>query len=127
MPPLPIIDQIAYRPWPLPKAPWVLFMRWHDLVFLHWPVRSETLRALIPSALELDTFDGWCWIGLVPFRMSGVRPRYVPIPVAFPELNVRTYVKASGRPGVWFLASTPQAASPCEPHASWDCRTTTRA
>jgi uncharacterized protein len=79
-------------------------MRWHDLLFAHWPVRVELVRSLTPANLEIDTFDGWCWIGIVPFRMSGVRPRYVPIPLAFPELNVRTYVKTKGKSGVWFFS-----------------------
>ena len=79
-------------------------MRWHDLLFLHWPVRPDVIRPMIPRPLDLDTFDGWCWIGVVPFRMTGVRPRYIPMPLAFPELNVRTYVKTSGRSGVWFFS-----------------------
>jgi uncharacterized protein YqjF (DUF2071 family) len=79
-------------------------MRWHDLLFLHWPVRPELVRPLIPSVLEIDTFDGWSWIGVVPFRMTGVRPRYVPLSLDFPELNVRTYVKSSGKSGVWFFS-----------------------
>jgi uncharacterized protein YqjF (DUF2071 family) len=79
-------------------------MRWHDLLFAHWPVRADSIRPLIPGVLELETFDGWCWIGIVPFRMSGVRPRYVPLPLAFPELNVRTYVRTPGRSGVWFFS-----------------------
>ncbi|MBI4529291.1 MAG: DUF2071 domain-containing protein [Deltaproteobacteria bacterium] len=96
--------ETAHRPWPLPQRRWVLFMRWHDLLFLHWPVRPDLIRPLIPKAVELDTFDGRCWIGVVPFHMSGVRPRYLPIPFAFPELNVRTYVKTPGRSGVWFFS-----------------------
>jgi uncharacterized protein YqjF (DUF2071 family) len=39
--------------------------------------------------------------------MEGVTPRLVPaLPGlhAFPELNLRTYVKAGGRPGVWFFS-----------------------
>lgn len=36
--------------------------------------------------------------------MTGVRPRYVPLGFAFPELNVRTYVKTPGRSGVWFFS-----------------------
>ena len=59
---------------------------------------------MIPRPLDLDTFDGWGWIGVVPFRMTGVRPRYLPMPLAFPELNVRTYVKTRGRNGVWFFS-----------------------
>ena len=99
-----VTDQIFHRPWPLPQTRWVLSMRWHDLLFLHWPIRPELIRPLIPRTLELDTFDGWCWIAIVPFHMTGVRPRYVPISLAFPELNVRTYVKTPGRSGVWFFS-----------------------
>jgi uncharacterized protein len=43
----------------------------------------------------------------VPFQMTGVRPRGLPERVcslAFPELNVRTYVAHAGRPGVWFFS-----------------------
>ncbi len=100
----PVTDQTSHRPWPLPKSRWVMFMRWHDLLFLHWPIRPEYIRPLIPAAIELDTFDGWCWVGIVPFHMSGVRPRYVPLPLSLPELNVRTYVKTAGKSGVWFFS-----------------------
>lgn len=81
-------------------------MRWHDLLFLHWPVRPELIRPLIPHGLELDTFDGSAWLGVVPFRMTAVRPRYFPAfaGFAFPELNVRTYVWTPGRSGVWFFS-----------------------
>jgi uncharacterized protein len=82
-------------------------MNWHDLLFIHWPVKSDALRPYIPSTLTIDTFDGTAWIGVVPFRMSGVVPRLMPpIPFlsAFPELNVRTYVTAEGKPGVWFFS-----------------------
>jgi uncharacterized protein len=95
------------RPWPVPRQPWVLAMRWHDLLFMHWPVKSAALRQYIPAELTIEAFDGTAWIGVVPFRMSGVRPRMVP-PLrglsAFPELNVRTYVVAEGKPGVWFFS-----------------------
>ena len=82
-------------------------MRWVDLLFAHWPVPIEALRPLVPSGLEIDTFDGTAWLGIVPFRMEGVAPRFLPaVPglSAFPELNVRTYVRRAGRGGVWFLS-----------------------
>ena len=90
----------------MPSRPWVMAMRWHDLLFLHWPIRPEIVRPLIPRGLELDIFEGSAWIGVVPFRMTGVRPRYLPsfAGLAFPELNVRTYVWSPGRSGVWFFS-----------------------
>jgi uncharacterized protein YqjF (DUF2071 family) len=107
------LDRIDHRPWPLPAAPWVMAQSWHDLLFAHWPVPIESLRAAIPPALEIDTFAGQAWLGVVPFRMSGVRLRGTPpLPwvSAFPELNLRTYVTLDGRPGVWFFAL--EAANP---------------
>jgi len=80
---------------------------WHELLFAHWPVAPDILRALVPAVLTLDTFEGQCWVGVVPFHMSYVRPRGVP-PVpglsAFPELNVRTYVTLNGIPGAYFFS-----------------------
>lgn len=82
-------------------------MRWLDLLFAHWPLDPAVLRPLVPGALELDTWDGRAWIGVVPFRMEDVGLRGLPAPPilgAFPEVNVRTYVQHAGRPGVWFLS-----------------------
>lgn len=84
-------------------------MRWHDLLFMHWAVEPAQLRAHVPPGLEIETFDGRAWLGVVPFTMSRIRHRLAPpIPgfSAFPELNVRTYVRAErgGRPGVWFFS-----------------------
>jgi len=103
----PSLKVVEHRPWALPAGPWVMAQNWEDLLFAHWPVPSEVLRGLVPSGLELDTFEGKAWIGVVPFRMSGVRLRGTPaVPglSAFPELNVRTYVKRGKQPGVWFFS-----------------------
>jgi len=106
-----IIDATAastHRPWPVPARRWAMAMTWHDLLFLHWPVAPASLEAFIPPPLRLDTFDGRAWLGVVPFRMSGIRLRGLPpIPgtAAFPEINVRTYAVApDGRTGVWFFS-----------------------
>jgi uncharacterized protein YqjF (DUF2071 family) len=81
-------------------------MNWHDLLFLHWPVPENLVRPLVPAGLELDRFDGRTWIGVVPFYMTGVRPRIGSKVFAFdfPEVNVRTYVRRNGRLGVWFFS-----------------------
>ena len=102
-----LLGQTAHRPAPLPAGSWVMFQRWHDLLFAHWPVPADDLRRQLPPGLELDLFDGRAWLGVVPFRMSGVRMRGTPpLPglSAFPELNVRTYVRRGEQRGVWFVS-----------------------
>jgi uncharacterized protein YqjF (DUF2071 family) len=102
-----ILNVTAHRPWPMPSPPWVMTQTWHDLLFAHWQVDATTLREKIPEALELDQFAGQAWVGVVPFRMTNVAPRAVPaLPwlSAFPELNVRTYVRVGGVPGVYFFS-----------------------
>ena len=81
------------------------YHRWSDLLFLHWRLPPEPIAALLPPGLTLDTWQGDAWVGLVPFRMSSVRPWWSPWGAAFPETNVRTYVHCRGRdPGVWFFS-----------------------
>lgn len=94
--------------WPdVGAAPWALAQSWHDLLFAHWAVPAAPLAALLPAGLELDTFDGEAWLGVVPFRMADVRLRRLPpLPAAraFEELNLRTYVRRGDTPGVWFFS-----------------------
>ncbi len=107
MSPKKMLDLGEHRPYPMPVGTWAISMIWHDLLFMHWPVPEDWLRPLIPPSLGLDTFDGSAWLGVVPFRMSGVRPRFLPgVPPLsnFPEINLRTYVTAGGKPGVWFFS-----------------------
>ena len=102
-----ILDEVAHRPWPMPDKPWVMTQTWHDLLFAHWPIDARTLRDKVPAVFDLDLFDGTCWLGIVPFRMTNVAPRGVPsLPwiSEFPELNVRTYVRVGDRPGVYFFS-----------------------
>jgi uncharacterized protein YqjF (DUF2071 family) len=102
-----VITPSDLRPLPPRDAPWLLRMTWEHLLFAHWPLEPELVARTLPSGLELDTFDGRAWLGVVPFWMSGVRARLLPpAPTAreFPELNVRTYVRGGGRSGVWFYS-----------------------
>ena len=95
---------------------------WSHLLFLHWAVPAEAISARLPTGLEVDTFAGEAYVGLVPFTMSGVRPTWAPaVPwlSSFHEVNVRTYVHRRGRdPGVWFFSL--DAANPV---AVWLART----
>lgn len=102
-----LLEIVDHRPWPLPSGPWIMKQVWHDLLFAHWPVHPTRMRPAVPAQLTLDTFDGQCWLGVVPFWMSGVRARRVPpLPglSRFPELNLRTYVRHNDKPGVYFFS-----------------------
>lgn len=91
-----------------PSAAPIMFQRWENLLFLHWTWDPDELQAQLPSGLTIDTFSGQAWVGVVPFSMRGVRPRFLPaVPGLsdFPEVNLRTYVvDERGRPGVWFFS-----------------------
>jgi uncharacterized protein YqjF (DUF2071 family) len=96
-----------HRPWPSPTGPWIQAQTWNDLVFIHWPVAVDVMRQVVPPSLPLDTYDGKAWIGVVPFKITNFRARFLrPLPgiAAFPELNVRTYVTLEDKPGVYFFS-----------------------
>ncbi|MGE3166241.1 MAG: YqjF family protein [Planctomycetota bacterium] len=101
------LNRLTHRPWKLPTSPWSWRQSWRDLLFAHWPVKAADLQPLVPAPLRVQEFDGTSWVGLVPFRMTGVMRRPLPdLPwvSAFPELNVRLYVEHDGKAGVWFLS-----------------------
>jgi hypothetical protein len=99
-----MIDRIA--PARRPAGRVAGFQRWRSLLFLHWPVPTEVLRSLVPAELSLDLHDGVAYVGVVPFAMQGVRPRWCPAAFAFRflETNVRTYVLNGDKPGVYFFS-----------------------
>ena len=80
----------------------VLRMRWRDVGFLHWPVDPAVVARTLPEPLTVDTYDGNAYLGVVPFRMADIRPRGSPVGRSFDELNLRTYVRVDGHPGVYF-------------------------
>ena len=101
------LDRLAIRE--RPEGQPIMHQAWGKLLFMHWRIREESLRPLIPERLQIDTFDGSAWIAVTPFTMWDIRafPPYLP-PVpglsSMHELNVRTYVHLDGVPGVWFFS-----------------------
>jgi len=105
MVPITDADRLAMRARPAGRP--IMYQNWGKLLFMHWRIDEKLLRPLIPEQLEIDTFDGSAWIGVVPFTMWGIRASFLPaIPgtSAFHELNVRTYVHHRSVPSVWFLS-----------------------
>ncbi|MGP4079091.1 YqjF family protein [Pseudalkalibacillus sp. R45] len=102
-----LLEKTSHRTAPLPKQQWRLTQRWDHLLFMHFPVSTEMLRGHVPSSLELDTFEGQAWIGIIPFAVKDMRIRglmRIPFFHSYLELNVRTYVTYKGVPGLYFFS-----------------------
>lgn len=102
-----ITDRLSIRE--RPDGQPLMHQKWGKLLFMHWRIDEKELRPLIPEQLEIDTFDGTPWIGVIPFTMWDIRafPPYLPAVPGLSsahELNVRTYVHYEGVPGVWFFS-----------------------
>lgn len=101
-------QRAALRVRPADRVP-VMFQSWRHLLFLHWRWDPASIQATLPEGLFVDTFNNDAYLGVVPFWMDAIRPRFCP-PVPgrlswFLELNLRTYVHtADGTPGVWFYS-----------------------
>ena len=99
-------DRLSVRKKPTGSP--VMFQTWSNLLFLHWEIDPDLISARLPGRLSVDFHKGKTYLGLVPFFMRKVRPRFTPsLPWLsnFMELNVRAYVHDEhGRPGVWFFS-----------------------
>jgi uncharacterized protein len=108
------LDRLAMRKRPSGRP--IMHQSWGKLLFMHWRIDEKVLRPLIPSELEIDSFDGSAWIAIVPFTMWDIRalPPFLPAMPglrALHEINVRTYVHKDRVPGVWFLSLDANSAA----------------
>lgn len=89
-----------------PIAPHVASMTWRDGLFVHWPVDPHALRPHVPDALTLETWGGDAWVSVLPFVLTnaGIRGTPPALRTAVAELNVRTYVRYRGDPGLFFFS-----------------------
>lgn len=86
-------------------SPPLLTARWSDVVLLTFAAPEELVRASIPAGVALDRWSGGAHVSLVALRMSGVRVAGWRVPgfTGFRQINLRTYVRYHGEPGVWFV------------------------
>lgn len=85
-----------------------MYHKWQWAGFLHWRYPAAEVQALLPAGVEVETFDGSAWVGIVPFLMNDVRAPGLPaLPwlSRFPEMNVRTYVRGrDAASAIWFFS-----------------------
>ena len=83
---------------------------WHAAVFSHYAIDPHILQPHVP--FQLDTRDGSAHVSLVAFTQRRMRPSlggpvasWLITPIARHEfLNLRTYVRVNGEPGIHFIA-----------------------
>ena len=88
----------------------MFYARWDRAVFIHYEADPASLQRNVP--FELDLRDGRSFVSIVAFTLQRMRPRiggrlgeWLLKPIATHEfLNVRTYVRHRGEPGIYFLA-----------------------
>lgn len=88
----------------------MFYARWDRALFIHYVADPAVLQRIIP--FQLDLCDGRAFVSIVAFTLSRMRPRiggklgeWLFKPIGTHEfLNVRTYVRHRGEPGIYFLA-----------------------
>jgi uncharacterized protein len=103
------LPEVRECPWwaPQPIRRPVMVHRWEDVAFIHWPFDPELIQRLLPRDLEVDTFAGTGWVGIVAFRLTVAAPGSIPFSwvSTCPEINVRTYVRGPDTGvGIWFFS-----------------------
>ncbi len=102
-----ILENQAHRPWELRTDSWKYYQEWNNVLFFHFQVNHAKLRSYVPAELEIDLFEDKAWISVVIFTMENSRPKHLPAISSisnFDEINIRTYVKANNKTGVYFLS-----------------------
>ncbi len=92
-----------------PQRPWQAAQIEEHLLFLHYRFHPDGLRALVPPALDLVTYDGSAWVALIAFHMADVRLRMLPLPMprswrSGGEIDLAVPVRHRGRHGMYFLS-----------------------
>ncbi len=82
-----------------------LTARWANLVLLTFEAPETLVRAHIHPALEPDRWDGRTHVNLVALSFDDIRVRGWRLPglKTFPQVNLRTFVRLDGVPGVSFI------------------------
>jgi uncharacterized protein YqjF (DUF2071 family) len=83
---------------------WIIEQRWNHVLFLNWKVDPALIQPHVPFPLDLH--EGKAVLSIVPFLMDRIRFPFTPVVPGLSslwELNLRTYVKVNGIPGVYFF------------------------
>lgn len=81
----------------------LLSLSWRDVCFAHWDLDPSVVATHLPEGLSVDTYDGRAYLGCVALEITGTGVGRT-VENSFAELNLRTYVRRDGEPGVYFFS-----------------------
>ncbi len=72
-----------------------LTAQWRKLILANYAVDPEILKPYLPAHTELDIWNDTCYVSVVGFLFDAVKIKGISIPhhTAFPEVNLRFYVR----------------------------------
>jgi len=82
-----------------------LAARWAHIIVLTFEAPEDLIRRSIPPGVDADRWNGRTHVSLVALQMLDVRIKGWRVPgfTTHAQVNFRTYVRAGGEPGVWFV------------------------
>jgi len=90
-----------------PQRPWSAAQQENHVLFLHYRVPADALRAIVPAPLELQMYDNSAWVAVLALKVNGVHVRRVPMPGPignFAEIDFAALVSHEGRLGFFFIS-----------------------
>lgn len=72
-----------------------LTAEWRNLVMMNFVVSEEVLKPYLPKDVELDAFEGKCYVSFVAFHFLNTKVKGIGFPFHkdFAEINLRFYVR----------------------------------
>jgi uncharacterized protein len=72
-----------------------LTAEWRNLIMINYVVPEDLLKPYLPKGVDLDRFDGKCYVSLVAFHFLHTKVKGIAFPFHknFEEINLRFYVK----------------------------------
>jgi uncharacterized protein len=80
-----------------------LTAEWRKLIMAQYDVKPKLLMPYLPKGVEIDLYEGRCYVSLVAFLFDRVRLKGLPIPfhTRFEEINLRFYVRRTEPDGTY--------------------------
>ncbi|MEJ8819245.1 YqjF family protein [Lacibacter sp. H407] len=79
-----------------------LTAEWRNLVMMNFVVPEQVLKPHLPNGVELDAFEGKCYVSFVAFHFLDTKVKGIGFPFHkdFEEINLRFYVKYPSAEGM---------------------------